>query len=656
MSKIKQMPAALSNQIAAGEVVERPASVVKELVENSIDAGASIISVYLEEAGISQIMVQDNGEGMDAEDLQLAFLPHATSKIYRLNDLFNVHSLGFRGEALASIGSVAKVRVESCQAGQDQANFVEIAGSKLMNQGQCAGNQGTKIEVKSLFYNTPARLKHLKTLQTELKHIIRFVQNMALAYPQIQFSLFNNQQKLFQTSGRGRLQESIAQIYQANLARQLIALNVADDDFKVSGFISPPTLTRTSRNYIHWFVNGRAVYSNQLNQVLIKAYGRQLMIGRYPISILAIDLDPRLVDANVHPTKQTVRLSKESELAKLIQDGVKACLGEVNPVPNLGQTLVAQDNYRLSERTIPLDLNGSIGKVDSNFQHQQDPDQVDQEVENKLVRQENCSKPPMSHYQALEQALGIDRENSCSQGNDQRHPTRALPDSNFKAVLDSEIQQSSEVYERETEKQGIDFAALRYVGQIHGTYLIAESESGFYLIDQHAAQERLRYEHFMTYDPDVTLQQDLLLPHVFEFSLEQMTTIEIIKPSLEKLGIFLENLGPNSYQLPSYPNWILDEDLDDLIYGLVDRLLKEPDLTVAQLKEASIIMSSCRGAIKANHYLAPKEAEALIKDMAHLEDPYHCPHGRPVFVEFDQKSLEKIFKRIQDSHEGGQVR
>lgn len=704
MGKIKKLPEALANQIAAGEVVERPASVVKELVENAIDAGSTDITVELIEAGIQQIKVIDNGEGMDEADLKMAFVPHATSKIYHLHDLFHIHSLGFRGEALASIGSVAKVRVESMQHNAPQGHFVEIEGSTIKNLGVANARPGTTINVTGLFYNTPARLKHLKTIRTEIKHSLNFIQEIALSHPEIRFTLRHDNQKIFSSFGSGELRQTIANIYQPSVARQLIEIREQDDDFELTGFISPPTLTRTSKYNIHWIINGRTIRSYVLNDILIKAYGRQLMIGRYPLAVLRIELDPRLVDVNVHPTKQTVRLSKEDELATLIKRAVENMLRTVNPVPE-----VETDDI-LNKR--PFHMNENLDNGGTS--HTQTPSQLPFEFE---YRAQYSDEKRSSHsiddaansaVQLNEQNTDSENETATASHNQAHHQQpshnhvynstdRNTPHHSTTDILQSEkyvveesllpfpevdttlmisdpeknvLKPSREIDERDdktaqhktTEQHNVtnlshtakvNFLSLRYVGQIHGTYLIAESEHGFYLIDQHAAQEKIRYETFMKYNPEVYHQQQLLFPYIFEFSASEKMQIEDILPKLETMGIFLTAFGPTSYQLEAYPNWLDEEEVEKTVRDLTHLIGEQPNLTIAELKEKSLIMKSCRGAIKANHYLSPKEATYLIQQMATLDDPYHCPHGRPVFIEFNDKTLEKLFKRIQDPHERG---
>ena len=654
MGKIQQMPEALANQIAAGEVVERPASVVKELVENAIDAGAQTIRVELREAGIQQVKVIDDGEGMDAEDLAKAFLPHATSKLYDVHDLFQIKSLGFRGEALASIGSVAKVRVESMQAGAEAGHYIEIAGSQVQAQGMTSARKGTTLTVDSLFYNTPARLKHLSSLKTELKHSLNFIQDIAMAYPDIRFHLVNDGQTIFQSFGTGDLRQTIANVYQPALARQLIGLEAENLDFKIKGYISPPQLTRTSKHYIHWMINGRAVRSYALTELLLRAYGRQLMIGRYPLAVIAIELDPRLVDVNVHPTKQTVRLSKESELGQLLTQAVVESLASLNPVPNAqvqelaGGRLFQQTNQAnpqppVASQVMPLDLDGKGSESTFDSAYEEDDDlrtsQASQPAQSAPVSQVAESLAPDWQDRQVEQASKFeDAEPSPSQ------PLEAEP-----VVADSQEQSQSSV----SQDLRPSFGHLRYVGQIHGTYLIAESPEGFYLIDQHAAQERIRYEAFMKQEMDTKTQQTLLLPYLFHFSPAELAGLDQVLPRLEELGIVLEAFGPKTYQLASYPTWLEAHEVEQTVRDLTERLVKQPDLSINQIKEAALIMQSCRGAIKANHYLDDSQASYLIQALDGLDDPFHCPHGRPVFVQITDKTLEKLFKRIQDPHQGG---
>lgn len=617
MGIIQQMSPALANKIAAGEVVERPASVVKELVENSIDAGATDITVELLEAGIQQVKVTDNGKGMSPDDLHLSIEPHASSKIYRPQDLFRINSLGFRGEALASISSISKLKIESGQkeATDESAGtyYIDVEDSKIIDHGPASNLYGTRVTVDSIFYNTPARLKHLKSLRTELRHILTAIQDIALAHPGIRLRLLNDGQEVFQSYGRKDLRQTIANVYQPTIARDLLPIQGADNDFKITGYVSPPRLTRTNRYYMHWIVNGRAVRSYVLNRALLDAYDKQLMIGRFPISVINIELDPRLVDVNVHPTKQTVRISKEDHLVDLIRQAVGETLGLHNPVPQAKaprqtQTATIQEEIPLTYQPpqpsqAPIDTRESTLPKDSSPQFSQifGSDDSSMEAVNEFTVAETVEElPPLSSHE-----------------------------------VDPVIHEKK-----------VDFSLIRYLGQIHGTYLIAEYPGGFYLIDQHAAQERINYEKLLKGTADTYHQQSLLVPVIIQLSPSDTQSFYLVKERLEGLGLFLSEFGPQSFQMDSYPAWIEVDKLEETVNDLIQMLLTQPSLTVAQIKEDAIIMEACRSSIKANEYLDKDQAYALIMSLEPLDDPFHCPHGRPVFIDFDQQSIEKMFQRI----------
>lgn len=636
MQRIKVMSETLANQIAAGEVVERPSSVVKELVENAIDAGSENILIEIVEAGIQSIRVTDDGHGIYPDDLVLAFAPHATSKIIKPEDIFNIASLGFRGEALASIASVAKVIVASKTSEDHSGHFIKIEGSQIIEQGQSKAKDGTSILVESLFYNTPARLKHLKSLNTEIKHILNFIQNLALSYPDIRFILKSDGKEVFKSFGNGASQQAIASVYQPKIARQLVELQAEDVDFRIAGFISLPNLTRTSMNYIHWFINHRPVKSRMLTEVLVKAYGKQIMVGRYPIAIINVQLDPRLVDVNVHPTKQIVRLSKEDELSELLRQTVRDTLNKHGKIPLID---LETDSKTISEKNLQ-----SRSPVWTPYQ------------ETSIPYKDHHQKQSCDHLDS-----GIYTSNSINE------QTVDVPRSNLPKIHSKDTQQltfstdnkhidkdaNSHLDPFQSNKNiasPVTFSNLRYIGQFHGTYLLAEDDTGLYFIDQHAAQEVIRYEYFMSEDYNVDQQQQLLFPEIIECSISQVQDILENDQAFKRLGIELNQFSPTSFQLESYPSWVDDERLQEQINDVIDKVCQNPQISIHELISASLIMRSCRGAIKANHHLDPSQAKYLIESLDQLDDPYHCPHGRPVIIKLTPKSLEKLFKRIQDSH------
>lgn len=667
MAKIRIMDKMLANQIAAGEVVERPSSVVKELVENAIDASSRQIIIELEEAGIRLIRVTDDGEGMSQEDLHLSFHPHATSKIRDTQDLFHIHTLGFRGEALASITSVAKVRIESKVVQEAEGHYIEVHGSDLVDQGRSKARQGTMIEVKSLFYNTPARLKHLKTIPTELKHSLTFIQNIALAYPEIKFVLKNDGQVLFQSIGNGQMIQAVASIYQTKLARQLLPLHIENTEFTIDGFISPPGLTRSNLHYLHWMINHRTVKNRGLSEVLVKAYGRQLMIGQYPLAMINIQLDPHLVDVNVHPTKHIVRLSKEEDLSALLTRGVQASLMAFNPVPNIAEP-----------PQVP-----SIPTAPSLWERRSQPAQDFKKREDESIRAGDQSdalrdgfhfpdkgiateQPGRQALEATGEGLATIGETlssflsgtSSNQTQNVSTPSSSMFDISGPQALPLASEEAAATFlARSSTESGKsqqlafpDFDHLHYLGQIHGTYLIAENLDGFYLIDQHAAQEKIRYETFMNTPIDQISVQQLLIPLVLDFAPDTFLALEAHLDKLKAWGIHLTPFGPQSYQIEAYPVWLEDSDMEKALIRTCEYVLKHPEATLNQVMEASLIMKSCRGAIKANHHLEPEEARHLIRSLGQLQDPYHCPHGRPTMIQITTKTLEKWFKRIQDPH------
>lgn len=635
MKRIQVMSEMLANQIAAGEVVERPSSVVKELVENAIDAGASTILVEIIEAGIQSIKVTDDGHGIHPDDLLLAFAPHATSKIIKAEDIFNIHSLGFRGEALASIASVSKVYIETKTADKETGHYLKIEGSQVIDQGTSKAKNGTSVRVESLFYNTPARLKHLKSLNTELKHVLNFIQNLALAYPNIRFVLESDGREIFKSFGNGSLQQAIASIYQPKIARDLVFFQAENLDFNIQGYVSMPTLTRTNMQYIHWFINQRPVKSRLLSEVLVRAYGKQLMVGRYPIAVIHIHLDARLVDVNVHPTKQIVRLSKEEELAELLRTTIQSTITSHRDLP-----LVELDSQpdRLSSLRTDDETIIQASLIDTGA------------TTFKQFRQDNSEITPE-----------LSETDDAGGQHTQIYPeypkvTSEIKPQQMRFLDHDQVDDASRTYHIEPFKkvepspQSINFDQLRYIGQFHGTYLIAEDETGLYFIDQHAAQEVIRYEFFMSEDYDIHQQQFLLIPELIEMTLSQTQEVLDNMEDFQRLGIHLNQLSPTSFQFESYPSWMDSEDLVKHMQDVIDKVCQQPKITIHDLIASALIMRSCRGAIKANHRLDDQQARYLIQSLQDLQDPYHCPHGRPVIIKLTPETMEKLFKRIQDSH------
>lgn len=602
-NKIVELTELLSNKIAAGEVVERPASVVKELTENAIDAGSTVIDILIEEAGLNKITVIDNGSGIEPEDVETAFLRHATSKIKNEHDLFRVHTLGFRGEALPSIASVAQVKITT-STGEKQGKHLTIQGGKILEEISSDARKGTEIEVTQLFYNTPARLKYLKSLPTELGNITDIINRLALSHPEISFRLSHNGKSLLQTSGNGDLRQVIAAIYGVSIARKALPVSAESLDFKVNGYAILPEINRANRNYVSTIVNGRYIKNFALVKAIQEGYHTLLPIGRYPIIVLQIEMDPIIVDVNVHPAKLEVRLSKEKELGQLITQMLKGAFHQQQLIPS-GEVSKKQ---KLASEQLQIDFDKKQSeppRLDQPFHYKQPPEQ-----DNSYVAEENAL------YESLDALLDRPEEKQEEQEEVTITPTERLP-------------------------------KLYPIGQMHATYILAQNEKGLYIIDQHAAQERIKYEFYREKIGEVARElQDLLVPIVLEFSTDEYVRLEEQKQKLEEVGVFLESFGQNSYIIRSHPNWFPKDQEEETLREIIDEALNAPSISIHKLREDTAIMMSCKKSIKANHYLTKEDMEALLDTLREASDPFTCPHGRPVVIEYTTYELEKMFKRV----------
>ncbi|MEG0254844.1 MAG: DNA mismatch repair endonuclease MutL [Vagococcus sp.] len=637
MTKIEELSQTLANQIAAGEVVERPASVVKELVENAIDANSTQIDIYLEESGLKKIQVVDNGDGIEAEDVLNAFKRHATSKIHSRDDLFRIRSLGFRGEALPSIASVSEVTLET-STGEGDGSYLFLSGGAVKENKPHSLRKGTSITVENLFFNTPARLKYVKTLQTELANIGDIVNRLAMSHPNVAFRLMHDGNRMLVTAGNGDLKQTIAGIYGVATAKKMLPIKSEDLDFRLSGYISLPEVTRASRNYLSLIINGRYIKNYVLNKAIIEGYGSKLMVGRFPLVVLQIDMDPLLVDVNVHPTKQEVRLSKEKDLVVLIREAIKDVLSDQVLIPNASDSApyrkrmapeekVEQLNFDFStpkptfqknERTIPSDLAYDKESGDFYLKHSSIEEIKETNYESKptVVPEVEIRETPS--FQVEETTIEV------------VEPKNNMEDS----VTQTEV-----------------FPDLEYFGQMHGTYLFAQNKEGLFIIDQHAAQERIKYEYFREKIGDVSTNlQELLVPIVLEYSADDLLRIKENQHVLEEVGIYLEDFGNNSLIVRAHPTWYISGQEESIIREMIDIFLETGKADVAKFREDTAIMMSCKRSIKANHYLDEKQARALLEDLKTCENPFNCPHGRPVLIRFTNNDMEKMFKRIQDPH------
>ncbi|KAF0371142.1 DNA mismatch repair endonuclease MutL [Pediococcus acidilactici] len=630
MAKIQELSDILADQIAAGEVVERPASVVKELVENAIDAGSSRIDILLAESGLKMIRVIDNGSGIEGSQVKTAFKRHATSKITSRADLFRVGTLGFRGEALPSIASIADVKMTSSTA-EGPGQFVHYRGGELIEHREAQSRQGTDITVSDLFFNTPARLKYLKSLATELSKITDIINRIALSYPEIAFSLQNDERQLMRTSGQGNVQQVLANIYGTHNAQKMLDIHGESVDFRIDGYVSLPEFTRANRSYITILVNGRYIKNFHISKAIIEGYGSKLMVGRYPVAVINIQTDPLLVDVNVHPSKLEVRISEENALTELISKTIFDRLADQNLIPDAVDNLKKKRISKPAGEQLDLTetvLSGSFGKPTPT-----ESAAVEEDSAAALHPSVAATKPIII---STRQDLQSDR---ISEFREKYADSTTFVTKNENTEGEEKTSSTSR------------FPALTYIGQMHGTYLFAEADDGLYIIDQHAAQERINYEYYRVQIGQVSDdQQDLLVPIYLDYSTTDTLRIKEKQSVLEACGLYLEEFGRNTFIVRHHPTWFKKGQEEDTVKEMVDYVLNDRNMTVAKFREATAIMMSCKRAIKANHHLDDLQAKQLLKDLAKVENPFNCPHGRPVLVHFSTTDMEKMFKRIQDPH------
>lgn len=668
MGKIQELSERLANQIAAGEVVERPASVVKELVENAIDAKATQIDILIEEAGLKKIKIVDNGEGIGQDDVENAFKRHATSKIHNRDDLFRIRTLGFRGEALPSIASVSEMTLETATADESQGSYLFLKGGKIEEQRPTSLRTGTRITVENLFFNTPARLKYVKTLQTELSNIGDIVNRMALSHPQIAFRLVHDGHKMLSTSGSGDMKQTLAGIYGVATAKKMLKVEAKDLDFTLNGYVSLPEVTRASRNYVSVIINGRYIKNYALNKAIVQGYQSKLMVGRYPIAVLEITMDPLLVDVNVHPTKQEVRLSKEKELMDLISRGIAESLRQINLIPDVGGNPSFKrkvEKIQTEQLDLPLEEQPKK-KSDLNYDPKTGIFYVEpkesETIETQVPLKEETVKTMSVPLETEQEQVSVVEETPeplpeeppavetvedevFEEPASSDHPEFDLSTASGEKVIEKAITK----LEQEQPKER--FPMLEYFGQMHGTYLFAQSKDGLYIVDQHAAQERIKYEYFREKIGDVSDDlQELLVPFVLDYPSNDTIKLKEQMELLHEVGIYLEEFGPNSFIVRAHPTWYPAGQEESIIREMIDMLLITGSVSVKKFREATAIMMSCKRSIKANHHLNEAQARVLLADLAKCENPFNCPHGRPVLIHFSNSDMEHMFKRIQDPH------
>ncbi len=578
----------LANKIAAGEVVERCSSIVKELVENSIDANATNIVINLFKGGLDKIQVIDDGDGMDANDAHMAFLRHATSKLIHDDDLFFINTMGFRGEALPSIASVSEIEMQTSN-GMD-SSYIHIKGGEFLEERSGDLRQGTNISVTNLFYNTPARLKYLKAENTELYNVVNLVEKLALAHPNIKFTLTNNDKILIKTSGSDNLLKTIHEIYGLNVSNKMLEFKASDNDFDIYGYICKPEILKSNRNDLNTFVNDRVVKNVEINRAINDAYYTYKPEGKYPVVVLKINTDPTLVDVNIHPTKQDIKLSKINDLYELIYKTIKDVLYNNLLIPNA-----------MRDKSVNIIKDDVIKDIVANMVKSEEKVNVQTELD--FVVEENDDAK-------LELKTSDD----------------ALINKEMKSLV------------------------LYPVGLALGTYIIAENDEGIYLIDQHAAQERVNYERYMKAlrERNVAITT-LLIPIKIELSTSEFTLLKENMEVLSSRGFQLEEFGVNTFLVKAHPTWVLEGHEEESIRKIIDLVLTCKDkFDPVKFNESMAITLACKMSIKANYRISPSEQEELLKELVVCDNPYNCPHGRPTIIKFSIYDLERMFKRVMN--------
>lgn len=605
MSKITVMDEILANKIAAGEVVEKCASVVKELVENSIDASSTEIKIELIDAGTKQIKITDNGFGMDREDAVLAFSRHATSKLKSEDDLYRIETLGFRGEALASIASVSKITLKTSTGGV--GTLVKINGGKIESVTESDARIGTVISVNDLFYNTPARLKHLKSLYTELANVTEYVNKMALSHSEIKFILSNNGNVILNTDGSDNLLKTISSIFGINIVKKMLPVSAMDNDYVISGYITLPEIMRSNRNGIITLVNGRVVRNAEINRIINDSYHGYKPDNRYPITVLKIEVDPSLVDVNIHPTKMDIKFGKMQELLLLIEKMIKNALKQQLLIPHIEVEQPFND----------LTINEEF-EYNNNL--------------NTDIQNDKCVEKPKYEEIVLDLERIGEEEQSYSVKIDNGKENVSPTDESLLFEIEESVEKLPELYP---------------VGLVHGTYIICQNEKGMYLIDQHAAKERINYEYYREKlgnpRPDSI---PMLIPLTLELPNNEYMVLKENFQFLQNMGFEIDDFGVNSIIIKAHPTWIRIGEEDRVIRMVIDLVInKEKDFSIAKFNEHLAATVSCKASIKANENITMEEMENLISDLRKCKNPFNCPHGRPTIVYYSKYDLEKLFKR-----------
>lgn len=609
MNKIKVMDEDLANKIAAGEVVEKCMNVVKELVENSIDANSNEIKIELLDSGVKEIKITDNGIGMSREDAVISFSRHATSKLKTLDDLFHIDSLGFRGEALPSIASVSKMCLKTSDG--SVGTIIDIEGGKLVSVEDADIRCGTSITVKELFYNTPVRLKYLKNLYTELANITDYVNKMALSYPNIRFILTNNGKMLLNTDGSNRLLKVINDIYGLDVTKRMVEINGENDDYVIHGYISYPELMKSTKTSITILVNGRVIKNNDIVRMITDSYHTYMPRDKYPIAVLMIDVDPILIDVNIHPTKMDIKFSKANTLKELVTSVISETLSKLTLIPDAGRT---------------TKIENGVTSITNSYQKLYENNNFDSSIKRKEYEE-------FEKYDKLNFNLevSLDEESDNYEVRDDDFSYMNEDDSNSD---DSNLDDDLRIKE------------MYPVGLVHGTYIIAENEDGMFLIDQHAANERINYEYYLRQmsnpKPNVI---DLLIPINIELPSNEYLVLKNNLHILTDLGFVIEEFGFNTFLIRTVPLWLPKGNEENAIKHIFEIVTVQESFDLSKFVDKVAATVACKASIKANDFITLDDMRVLLTRLRKCKNPFTCPHGRPTIITYSKYDLEKMFKR-----------
>lgn len=648
MKRINILDEHTANKIAAGEVVERPSSVVKELVENSIDANSKNITVEINEGGLSLIKIIDDGNGINRDDIEIAFLPHATSKISKVEDIYNISTLGFRGEALASIASISKISLKSKTSDADNGSEIILEAGKKISLQEVGMNNGTIMEVKDLFYNVPARKKFLKSISRESSLINDIVTRIALSNPDISIKVFNNDKKVINTYGTGNLKDVIRTIYGKNVYDNILYFEGSRGDITVHGYIGKEEIAKGSRNHQSIFVNSRYIKNKTIIAAVENAFKSFSVINKFPFVVIFIDLPPELVDVNIHPTKAEIKFNDERAVFKVIFDSIHSVLREdafnkFNSVKNETSKFVEEKVEKIEFNILSEDVYNT-SKTKTEIISDEPKKEIDIKSMYNSVEISDIEREE-ELYNKLK-SININNSNKSSK-EDSYEVNNEMVSNEAVTVINEDNNFKYYNVKDEINYKEAKFPKLRVIGQFSKMYILAEYQTDLYIVDQHAAHEKILFEkYFKDIEEGTIVVQQLLVPTILDLSLEDYAYYEENNKVFSGAGFVIEHFGGETISIKEVPYFLGKLDSKKLFMEILDNLKGLGSGKTSEVKLNKIASMACRSAVKANDYLNHDEMEKLIEDLRYINDPFYCPHGRPIIIKFTEYELNKKFRRI----------